>query len=411
MILILFCEECGEKIEIDEEASGQARIPACRVCGESLNILDREGIGGRNMQAVAALEQDGGRRSSDRRIKVLIVDDSKFFRRVFRQILNTSPLIEIVGEAADGSQALAMIEQHNPDVVTMDVNMPVMDGIKALKHLMIKSPRPTVMFSTLTTEGAHETFDALRYGAIDFIPKPSRLSPNEIEAQQDAIVRKIKLAANVEIDRIKLVRTVAAPKGSHDDRTPAMDGVVILGASEGGYGTFLKIAPRLGPDLPCALIAVLYAEPAHVNAFVDYLESQSRIRVRRAKDGQLLEGGTLYFVCGTEYATVKKENHDIIFGIHTAPFPTRKGSIDMLMFSLAELMEEKTVGIVLSGSGRDGAEGIQEIHRLGGTPIVQAPKTCLVKGMPMAAIGRCGAARVVSDAQLAAEINNTFAIH
>jgi two-component system chemotaxis response regulator CheB len=409
-MVILFCEECGEKIEIQGADECDDRERTCAVCGESLVILDQQECNGQKVSTAAALGQKHAVRKNDRRIKVLIVDDSSFFRRVFKQILATSPHIEIVGEAANGAEALDMVAQTNPDVVTMDINMPVMDGIKALKHLMIKSPRPTVMFSTLTTEGAHETFDALRYGAIDFIPKPSRLSKDEIETQQSAIVRKIKLAANVAIERIRLVRSGAPEAYSNDSGSPDVNNVIILGAAEGGYSSFLKIVPQLHPGLPSALIGVLYADPKHVDSFATYLDGLSSIRVKRAQNGQALEGDTLYLVCGTEYATVEKQGAKLTFVVHPAPFPNRKGSVDMVMFSLAELMGAKAMGVVLSGSGRDGAEGIQEIHRLGGTPVVQAPTTCLVKEMPMAAIGRCAASRVVGDAQIAAEINTKLVI-
>lgn len=406
--MFLFCEECGERIEINRKDFISGKVSGCKVCGETLVVLDRQGEGGAKMQAAAALERSFGEKPRDRRIKVLVVDDSKFFRRVVRQILSASPSIEIVGEAGNGSEALEMVVKANPDVVTLDVNMPVMSGLTALKHLMIKSPKPTVMFSSLTKEGAHETFDALRYGAIDFITKPSRLGHEEIEAQQDTVIRKIKMAANVEIDEIRLVRTKAPVEGQCSEQGCDANGLIIFGASEGGYGCFLKIAPRLNPALPSALIGALYAEPKYVDSFVDYLDAKSRIRVRRARDGQVLEGGTLYFVCGTEYATVQLKEEKLVFVIRKAPFPTRKGAIDMLMFSAAEVMREKTVGVVLSGSGPDGAEGVQEIHRLGGIPMIQSPKTCLVKEMPLTAIGKCSASHVVSDSQIAAKINDIF---
>lgn len=409
--MFLFCEECGERIEIDEEDFSSGKVSGCRVCGEALIVLDPKKGGGVKMQAAAALEKFRGVRTDDRRIKVLIVDDSKFFRRVVRQILGSSPSIDIVGEAGDGSEALEMVAKAKPDVVTLDVNMPVMSGLTALKHLMIKSPTPTVMFSSLTHEGASETFDALRYGAIDFITKPSRLGQEEIEAQQYTVIRKIKMAANVEIDKVKLVRTAAPAERRDCDQVYDADGLIIMGASEGGYGCFLKIATQLNSNLPSALIGVIYAEPQHVDSFVNYLDGQSQIRVKRAKDGLVLEGGTLYFVCGTEYATVQLRDKKPVFVIHPALFPTCKGAIDMLMFSSAELMHEKTIGVVLTGSGLDGAEGVQEIHRLGGTALVQSPKTCLVKEMPLTAIGKCSASRVVSDSHIAAEINNIFAIN
>ena len=341
--------------------------------------------------------------------KVLIVDDSKFFRRVVRQIITSSPSLEIVGEASNGVEALDMVAKTDPDVVTLDVNMPVMGGIKALKHLMIKSPKPTVMFSSLTKEGASETFDALKFGAIDFITKPSRLSMDEMASQQEAIVRKIRMAANVRVEGIRLVRTKnTSGKLNQATRRLPLHHAIVLGASEGGYGSFLKIAPQLDPAMPAAFIGLLYAEPEHVDSFVDYLDNQCAINVRRARNNEFLQGGTFYLVCGKEYATVEMRGRHPVFIVHPAPFPNRNGSIDMLMFSVAENMKDQTIGVILSGSGRDGSEGVHEIHRVGGTVFVQSPKTCLVKEMPLSAIGNCRESKVINDSQIATEINQFF---
>ena len=164
---------------------------------------------------------------------------------------------------------------------------------------MIKSPKPTVMFSSLTKEGAHETFDALKYGAIDFITKPSRLSLAEMASQQETIIRKIRMASNVRVEGIRLVRT----KNMHGKQPESKNSIplrhaIVLGASEGGYGSFLKIAPQLNPAIPAAFIGLLYAEPEHVDSFVDYLDSQCAIKVRRARNDEFLQGGTFYLVCG-----------------------------------------------------------------------------------------------------------------
>ena len=184
-------------------------------------------------------------------IKVLIVDYSKLIRRAVRGLLESDPEIVVVGEAENGAQALDLVSKLKPDVITLDVNMPVMDGISTIKHLMIKSPLPTVMLSTLTDEGAKVTFDALRFGATDFMLKPSRLGSNDVEGQQDEIVRRVKNAANVSIGSIRYVRVPQKGQSKATRTQQPCEYVVGIGASEGSYGPLLNIIPALDSGLTC----------------------------------------------------------------------------------------------------------------------------------------------------------------
>jgi len=286
--------------------------------------------------------------------------------------------------------------------------MPVMDELTTLKHIMIKSPRPTVMLSSLTQEGATETFDALKYGAIDFIPKPSRTNGDSIGEQELNIVKKIKLAAEVEIESVQYIRSI--PKEKSDKRPDGIEckGLIAMGASEGGYGALLKIVPQINPDLSAALLVVVYADSKHVDAFSGYLDSHSFIKVKRAKDGEEIKGGVCYLFSGEEYATVHSSGNKYNLQISPSPFAGRRGSINMLMFSVAEAMGMRAAGVILSGSGEDGAEGLAEIIRAGGTAIVQVPKTCLYKEMARTAMDRCEADLVISDVKIASAINEFF---
>ncbi len=340
--------------------------------------------------------------------KLLIVDDSKLICRAVSNIFKGQEKFRVVGEAGNGKEALELLPKLNPDVVTLDINMPVMDGLTTLKHIMIKSPRPTVMLSSLTQEGATETFDALKYGAIDFIPKPSRTNGDSIGEQELNIVKKIKLAAEVEIESVQYIRSI--PKEKSDKRPDGIEckGLIAMGASEGGYGALLKIIPQIIPGLPAALLVVIYADPKHVDAFAGYLDSHSFVKVRRAKEGEEIKGGVCYLCSGEEYVTVHSSDNKYNLQISPSPFAERRGSINMLMFSVADVMGMCAAGVILSGSGEDGAEGLAEIIRAGGTAIVQVPKTCLYKEMARTAMDRCEADLVISDVKIASAINEFF---
>ena len=343
--------------------------------------------------------------------KLLIVDDSKMMRRAISDIFAADDRVQVVGDVADGAQALEIIPQINPDVITMDVNMPVMDGLTTLKHMMIECPRPTVMLSTLTLEGASTTFDALKYGAVDFVPKPSKLDDSKLEGQEETVVRKVALAAQVEIEAVQYIRALTKNESAGPNGPVACNRLIAMGAAEGGYGALLKIVPHLSPDHPAAYLAVLYAASQHVDAFARYLNEHSSVGVKRAADGLPVEGGVFYLGAGEEYVTVRSHGNGLVLQVNPAPFTSiseRKGSINMLMFSVAEVMGNRSDGVILSGSGEDGAEGLAEIIRTGGTAIVQDPKTCLYKEMTRTAMDRCEADLVIPDTKIASEINNFY---
>ncbi len=338
--------------------------------------------------------------------KVLIVDDSKLVRKGLIDIFERDARFQIVGEAANGAEALAAVEQFNPDVITLDVMMPFMDGLTALKHLMIKMPTPTVMLSSLTLDGAEITFDTLRYGALDFIPKPSRLDPESFKKQTQDIVEKTLFAAAVNVAVVSYIRTrpVDVLPGSLAGRS--CERVVTLGAAEGGYGALLKIIPQLRPEPTTAYLVVLYTNPKHLDAFAAYLNQHSLITVKCVQHNEVLEPGVCYLSSGADYTTLHRQRGAPVLHVSPAPFSSRKGAIDMLMFSVADVMETACSAVVLSGSGTDGAEGLEEIMRVGGKAMIQDPKTCLCRDMALAALARCQLEHAMTDLQIASKIND-----
>ena len=403
--MIIFCEQCGKKHYLSFNGVKQeARKILCQRCGDTITVPKQvSGVNNEAQQESAVNFRQLSKKKE--RIKLLIVDDSKLIRRVIRDIIKSYDHIRIVGEAGNGVEALEMIPRLDPDVITLDINMPVMSGLTTLKYIMIKNPKPTVMFSILTQEGADLTFDALKLGAIDFIPKPSRTSDITVDQQKLDIVNKVTLAANVEIKSVRLVRSKKRVDMENDVHQKPCQFFYAIGAGEGGYGALLKLIPKLRADLPAAFLIVLYAPITHVDAFASYLESDSSIKVRRARNDDVLIGGVCYIICGTEYATIANKRGRVILKVQPSPFPTRKGAINILMFSLSEKFAKRTVGVILSGSGNDGVEGISEICRQGGRSIVQQPGTCLSKEMVQAAMNQCKIDMIVADTQLAAKMN------
>jgi two-component system chemotaxis response regulator CheB len=344
--------------------------------------------------------------AAEKPISVLVVDDSKMMRKAVHRIIEPSRELNIVGEASNGEEALMQIAHLRPDVVTLDVEMPLMDGITTLKHMMIQNPTPTVMLSSLTREGSRVTFDALRFGAVDFLTKPSNQSPDGVIRQSEEIVRRVKLAAAVELDSVQYIRTPASPQKNRKPSAKDVRHIVGIGAAEGGPGSLLKLIPGLTPDKPAAYLSMVYMAPEYVGAFAEYLDQHSRIPIHRAEDGQRVETGHGYLASGEEYMTVERSGPGLLLRVHPAPFAERRGSINMMLFAIADAVGSGAAGLLLSGAGRDGSEGMEEILRVGGTGMVLSPGRCMYKEMVTHAIDQCGPGIFIADKGTADEIES-----
>jgi two-component system chemotaxis response regulator CheB len=342
--------------------------------------------------------------------KVLVVDDSSIIRQAIIAILKSSSDLEIVGEAANGREALIKIPKLKPNIITLDVVMPQMDGLTALKHIMIFYPTPTIILSSFIQDGTPITFDALRYGAIDFFNKPSNLinepsEDNALEEQKAQLIKKVCLAAKVRSNALQYIRLRPNKKGTQLQKMGCKN-LVVLGVGEGGYGTLLKIVPKLTVNNSTAYIIIFYDAAPHIDGFIRYLNHFSAINVQPAINNALLEVGSCYVSTGEEYVTVHGERGLLTTYVSPAPFSSRRGSIDMLMFSVAENLDRHSLGVILSGAGSDGAEGLEEIVRVGGGAIIQSPVSCLYNNMALSALNLCEAEVVVADRDIATEINN-----
>lgn len=339
-------------------------------------------------------------RPVEQKISLFIVDDSRMMRKVIASIFKDDPFVQVVGEAENGEEALQLIPQLKPDVITLDVEMPVMDGLKTIKHLMIQAPTPTVMLSSMTQDGAVVTFDALKYGAVDFVAKPSRNADTDLSEQTREIARKVHLAAEVELEAVRYVRAVNKDKQAAFPTGSRCEKVVAIGAAEGGYGALLKLLPHLSANYPAAYLVMFYAPSKHLESFVEYMDRFSPLRIRRAENNIALEPGCCYFASGEEYLTVHEREDGLVLHLSSAPFATQRGSINMLLFSVAEVMKDDSVAVILSGVGEDGTEGMAEILRVGGAGIVQDPAGCLYRDMPWSVSAHCREAAVLADADI-----------
>jgi two-component system chemotaxis response regulator CheB len=351
----------------------------------------------------------------DDKIRVLVVDDSALMSRQITRILENGKEFQVVGWAKDGLEALAMVQALRPDVVTLDVEMPRMNGITALKHIMVKYPIPTVMISALTVEGAKTSFDALRYGAIDVIAKPSRREDESLESQHAEIISKVRRAAAIRTGRSRYMRISprepferTTHKGLGPDPTTRFIGV---GAGTGGYYALLRIIPLLPPEFHDVLAAVILVGSRYVDPFVSYLNSVSAVPVKKAEGTTYVEKGTCY-ICSGDSGPLLDAGADGNVRFSFAPnssHNSQRGAIDRMFESYASVVGTRAVGVVMTGSGTDGAVGLSQIREAGGITIIQDINNCMDPSMPLAVLERGSVTKMLPDYLIAEFLTNNMA--
>lgn len=319
--------------------------------------------------------------------RVLVVDDSALMRKLISDMINSSPDFEVVGTARDGEDALKKAGQLRPDVVTMDVEMPRVNGLEALAHIMMHMPTPVIMLSALTKEGTETTIRALELGAVDFIAKPGGKSISmSIEEIRDELLRKIRVAVHAKPRRLYISRKKKhlLPKIRNESTA------IVFGASTGGPGTLIDILQALPADMPPIFI-VQHMPPGFTSSFARRLNTLSRLEVKEAEDGDAIKKGMGYVAPGDYHMLIRNGRIRLSHGpkLHSV-----RPAVDITMESAAESYGRNAIGVLLTGMGSDGAEGLKKIRASGGRTIAEAEQTCVVFGMPKAAI-EAGAAEVV----------------
>ncbi len=355
-------------------------------------------------------------------IRVLIVDDSSFLRRQLPRLLEMDSDIKVVGAAANGAEAVQLVKALRPDVVTMDIVMPVMDGLTALKHIMRDSPVPVVMVSSITREGANETIEALSLGAVDFTTKPS--STLELESQlgelvekiKQAYANKIKLAATVDVTRDKFRALVAdlsrlqanttpkRPRGTAPFTTGRRQ-VVAIATSTGGPAALQLLLARLPADLAAGVLIVQHIAPGFTRPLAERLNSISPLTVREAVDGEPIRQGYALLAPAGSHLTVSREPGRMLVRLSLDPAEAlHRPSADVLFKSLAQVCPKEACGVILTGMGDDGARGLRALFEAGGDTLAQDEFTSLIYGMPKRAVEMGGVRLSLPLDQIADEV-------
>jgi len=337
--------------------------------------------------------------SNGTQIRVLVVDDSAFMRKVLGGIIGTDPQMTVVGVASDGREAVSQAESLHPDVITMDINMPVMDGLQATEHIMTRNPRPILVVSSESREGAHGTLRALELGAVDFVAKPSAAIDLDMGTVRDELLKKIRMAS-----KVRVVRTASRTKVSMDPAgtgktliqpapqlpsLPTVDAtdkfpVVVVAASTGGPATVMQILPRLPKDFPAAILLVQHMPAAFTSQYGQQLAERAKMKVKEATHQETIQPGTIYVCPGSHHLRISPAGR-----IQLDDGPRISGyrpCADLTMESVSLYAGPMAVGVVLTGMGGDASLGVRAIKKGGGYVIAQDEATSTIFGMPAEAI-------------------------
>jgi len=347
------------------------------------------------------------------KVKVLIVDDSALVRQTLKSLLSGDPDIEVMGTAADPFVAAERMRSEVPDVITLDVEMPRMDGLTFLQKLMSQHPIPVVMCSTLTTAGCDATLRALEYGAVEIITKPKVGTKAFLEESEVRLRDVVKAAARARVQR-RSARTLAAPKLTADAvlpraRTTAVtfdttDKVVVIGASTGGTEALRELLMAMPPDAP-GIVVVQHMPEKFTAAFARRLDGLCAIEVKEAEDNDTVVRGRALIAPGNRHMLLKRSGTRFYVEMNDGPLVSRhRPSVDVLFRSAARSAGPNAVGVIMTGMGDDGAEGMSELHEAGAWTIAQDEATCVVFGMPNEAIKRGGVEQVVPLPHIAHEV-------
>lgn len=343
----------------------------------------------------------------DRKIRVLVTDDSAFMRKSISILLESDPEIQVIDTAVDGLDALDKIKRLKPDVVTLDIEMPKMDGITALGKIMKECPTPVIMVSSLTTEGADITLKALGMGAVDFIPKASSFVSISITSIKQELLRKVKgIHKNKSV--INRVNYLNRPskftpnknlQSKHTNNIPSrIYRALAIGISTGGPISLQKVIPFLSEKIKIPIFVVQHMPPKFTKSLADRLNVLSKLEVKEAADGEVVRNGVVYIAPGGNHMTLKRDklNNTTIQVSELPDDVINRPSVDIMMESVQSIYGKNMLGVIMTGMGKDGLKGVKKLKSIGGYCIAQNEESCVVYGMPRAIIDN-GLADVVAS--------------
>jgi two-component system chemotaxis response regulator CheB len=328
-------------------------------------------------------------------VKVMVVDDSAFMRKVLQDMLSSDPSIEVVGTARNGDDALKKIPKLSPDVITLDVEMPVMDGLTTLKEVVTLYSLPVVMVSSLTKDGTKQTIEAMQNGAVDFVSKPSGPITTKIHDIRDELVLKVKVASHANLHK-EYTRTPPvkpnpiATQRSYPIRPLSLDKkVVAIGTSTGGPKALVDVISKLPKEINAPVLIVQHMPEGFTKSLAERLHKLSELDVKEAENGEIVQDGCVYIAPGSYHMRIEENGDGLMIRLDNETPPTKghRPSVDEMFNSLAQIDTYQKIAVIMTGMGSDGSDGLVSMKRHDNTiAIAEAEETCVVFGMPRAAI-------------------------
>ena len=316
-------------------------------------------------------------------VRVLVVDDSAYVRKVVTQMLGRSPFIEVVGTARDGQEALERAADLDPDVITCDLNMPVMDGVAFVRAQMARKPVPIVIISIAAGSG-EQVLAALDAGAVDFVQKPTALATERLMEMSEELVEKVKSAARAPRRSVSVPAAETVP---YNRSGPTPFDIVVIGVSTGGPQGLKRIIPELPADLPVPVAIVMHMPIGYTEMYAQKLNELTPLRVVEAEEGQVVRAGTVFLAPAGRQLSFVRYGGEVRTHLDVRPLDTpHRPSVDVLFQSAAEVYGDRVLGVVLTGMGHDGRAGAAWIKARGGCILTEAEETCVVYGMPRSVV-------------------------
>jgi two-component system chemotaxis response regulator CheB len=322
--------------------------------------------------------------------RVLVVDDSAFMRKIIPDMLQEDPDIEVIGTAKDGKDAFKKTMELSPDVITLDVEMPGMDGLHTLGYIMSEKPTPVIMLSAYTPRGADTTIRALQYGAVDYVCKPSGEISLDIKKIQAELIEKIKQARTIDIAKTPFILHEDIEKKEVEKSAPQKNEIlVVIAASTGGPRALTEVITKIPRDLPASFLVIQHMSEGFTKTLADRLNSSSMIRVKEAENGDILKAGCAYLAPGNFHMEIARMGGD--YRVELNQKPARLGvrpSADITFFSAVKVFEGRIIGVILTGMGRDGTAGVEKAREKNARIIVQNKETSVIYGMPKSVVDK-----------------------
>jgi two-component system, chemotaxis family, protein-glutamate methylesterase/glutaminase len=330
----------------------------------------------------------------DRILRVLVVDDSAYVRKVIKQMVSRSPFIEVVGSARNAEEALELVPELRPDVVTLDLIMPGMGGIGFIREQMARAPVPILVVS-IANETSQLVLEALDSGAIDFVQKPTALASEKVFEMSDDLIEKVKAAGNVRLTTVKPVLTRPSAVSGLKSKSNLID-IVVIGISTGGPQALKQLIPAFPADFPLPIAIVMHMPVGYTELYAQRLDELSSLSVSEAQEGSPVRSGEVLIAPAGRHLTFTRAGSRVLVHLDARPFDTlHRPSVDLLFRSAAETYGAGVLGVVMTGMGEDGKEGASWIKTKGGIVFAEAEESCVVYGMPRAVIEAGLASRTI----------------